>query len=574
MKEFIKGMDISFIPQYEEEGKTFANEDGLLMDPFGLAAEYGVNYIRLRIWNQPELVPESGGYCSLDHTIAMAKRIRKAGMGFLLDFHYSDWWADPANQKRPKAWEGLSVRETADALFQYTKDVLDRMKEEGVLPDIVQVGNEIRCGMLYPEGDTNHWENLARFINAGIRAVRAADPAIQVVIHLDQGGRIYYLKEWFEQAASHGVTDFDCIALSYYPFWHGDYAQLKEAMETLHQIFRKPILIAEAAHAWRKTENGFIGELQEKIAGFPLTPAGQEKVLRLVMSINDNLSDGAGMGVFYWEPLSFADSNDGGWGKNMSVLDDSGKAHQGIRSFRYQSGEIDPNAAARVYEPEPCTVSLGKKPVLPEMVKILKWNGETAMVPVCWESGNLETSSVKTVSCKGVADAFDETGNRLETSVTVKVYDPQVQTVNLLSNGGFTGGMSGWQVGFEQGEAVVEVREEPIDPFPLPPVPVLFVKNSGQMIGRIQSGASAEEDGTYCLKMKAVGDNTTGVKVSLSLSSSDREQQTEVFLQSSQWMEYEVALDAKAGEWLSVQIRMEAPPMEMKVREVSLTRMK
>ena len=144
MLDYYKGMDISFLQEYMEKGMKTYDLDGTQIDPLDLAKKHGVNAMRLRIWHTPENVPESGGYCSLERTIAMAKKIKQEGFDFLLDFHYSDWWADPGQQRKPKAWENLHGTELEEAVYTYTKKVLCALKEAGAMPDMVQIGNEIR----------------------------------------------------------------------------------------------------------------------------------------------------------------------------------------------------------------------------------------------------------------------------------------------------------------------------------------------------------------------------------------------------------------------------------------------
>lgn len=171
MFDFYRGVDISFLPQQEDAGIKVRNLDGGIMEPFALLKKYGVNAVRLRLWHTPEHISQARGYCSLSQTIAMARRIRAQGMSFMLDFHYSDFWADPAKQVKPRDWKALSGSALEDAVYVYTRDTLLTMEEEGVLPDIVQIGNEIRSGLLFPEGELPNWEGMVRLVNAGIRGL-------------------------------------------------------------------------------------------------------------------------------------------------------------------------------------------------------------------------------------------------------------------------------------------------------------------------------------------------------------------------------------------------------------------
>ena len=370
--EFQKGMDLSFIPELEDAGVQVKDFDGTVMDPLDLVQKYGVNSVRLRIWNAPEHVRESGGYCSYAHTLAMAKRIRAHGMSFMLDFHYSDFWADPGQQRKPKDWENLSFKELKEAVFSYTRDTLTALKEEDVLPDIVQIGNEIRSGLLFPDGELPDYTKMVQLVNAGIRGARAAagKDEMQVMIHLDQGGRYFYLKEWFDCSFEAGLEDFDLIGLSYYPFWHGTFTDLKETMTKLIQDYKKPIMVVETAHAWRKSAHGFIDEQQEKIAGFPATPAGQKQVLDLVANIVASLPDEMGQGIYYWEPICVPKDGEGGWSENMGLLEEKGTIMEGIRSFLFTRNDACPEKPAKIYEPEPMTVVKDEACGLPEMLPV------------------------------------------------------------------------------------------------------------------------------------------------------------------------------------------------------------
>lgn len=337
-REFMRGMDISSLPEMLEHGKKYFDFDGREKDPLVLIKENGANYIRLRVWNEPENVKESGGYCDPAKTVAFARRIKEMGFSLFLDFHYSDWWADPGKQNKPRSWEDLPLPELAQALYDFTKTVLQALDDAGAYPDMVQIGNEIRNGMLFPDGAAQNWPGLALLLNHGIRAVRdtRAGRNTPVVLHLDQGGRYCYFRDWFDEALAHGVTDFDVIGLSYYPFWHGTFYELASTMDNLAGRYKRPLVIAETAHAWRIAEDGIFGREQERIAGFPATPAAQRKVLELVMEITANVRDGMGLGVFYWEPLMLPVERSGGWAASMGLTDTEGRALEGLKAFSFK----------------------------------------------------------------------------------------------------------------------------------------------------------------------------------------------------------------------------------------------
>lgn len=451
MLDFYKGMDISLLPQLLEEGMQVRDMDGEAADAFELLEKYGVNAIRLRIWNQPENVRESGGYCSLDHTLQMAKKIAQHKMSFLLDFHYSDFWADPAHQKKPLAWEKLSRRELEEAVFAYTRDTLRALENQGTLPDMVQIGNEIRSGLLFPEGELPDYEGMVRLINAGIRGAReVSDPSrMQVMLHLDQGGRYDWLHRWFQGAYENGLLDFDVIGLSYYPFWHGTYLDLQSSMRRLLEDYHKPIIIAETAYAWRKSEKGFIDEEQIRIGGLPASPEGQLAELKTVMHLVAELPDNMGKGIYYWEPLCIPGENRGGWAENMGLLDYEGRLMPGILAFRQTREEME-------REPE------------------------------------------------GFCDLLERVKREDELNT-------EYSGENLLTNGDFLDFWKGWQT--ERSEDAVSVSLEEGEPGSISRT--LRVESPKNFTFLAEAAVSLPEAGSYLLTAEVKGVDTTGVDVRL-----------------------------------------------------------
>lgn len=334
MKKFFKGMDISSLPAYFDAGEHFYDEMGKECDPFDLLAANHVNSVRLRIWNQPELVPESKGYCDLAHTIEMAKKIKEHNMHFVLDFHYSDYWADPGQQRKPKAWEDLSFSELVDAVYTFTFQTLSVLREEGCLPDMVQVGNEIRSGLLFPDGAVPHYENIATLLNAGIEACRDISKDITVMIHLDQGGRFYYLKEWFDAVFAAGLHTIDAIGISFYSFWHGTFMDLRDSMQQLIDTYHLPVYVVETAHPWRICSTGHVFEDIMKTAGLPAGIKEQRRSLELVMQIAASVSGELDSGVYYWEPLCIPGHGHGSWDENMGMLDLDGQILPSFHVYR------------------------------------------------------------------------------------------------------------------------------------------------------------------------------------------------------------------------------------------------
>jgi arabinogalactan endo-1,4-beta-galactosidase len=241
----ILGADISFLPQLESTGRKFY-DNGVQKDVIQLLKDRGFNYIRLRIFNNP--AADSGyskkGFCDLDNTQKMALRIKAAGMGFLLDFHYSDNWADPGKQHKPAAWKAAGFQQLQDSLRTFTKNTLLALKKQGTLPDMVQVGNEINHGMLWPDGNTKHMDTLAAFFKAGIQGVKDVDKSIKIMLHIACGGQNGESRYFIDNMLKRGVK-FDIIGESYYPEWHHTPDSLKRNLTDLSARYKQDVIVAE-----------------------------------------------------------------------------------------------------------------------------------------------------------------------------------------------------------------------------------------------------------------------------------------------------------------------------------------
>jgi len=214
---FAKGADISWLPQMEATGYKFFNDNGIKKDCFKIPKDHGINSIRLRTFVNPS-DDKASGHCSKDETVAMALRAQKWGMRVMINFHYSDSWADPSKQRKPKAWEGHDFPTLLNDIYSYTFDVMTALKTAGIIPEWVQVGNETPGGMIYPEGSTDNWPQLAQLINKGYDAIKAVCPQSKVILHVDQGNNNDRFRWWFDAAKANGAK-YDMIGLSYYPFW-------------------------------------------------------------------------------------------------------------------------------------------------------------------------------------------------------------------------------------------------------------------------------------------------------------------------------------------------------------------
>jgi arabinogalactan endo-1,4-beta-galactosidase len=292
-QDYAIGADISFARQAEQQGVVF-KENGVVTPVLEILKAHGYNWVRLRLFHAPTDLPNN-----LDYTIASAKAAKKLGFHILLDLHYSDTWADPAKQFTPKAWVGLSHEQLVKAVFAYTRDTIAALRSADVLPDIVQIGNEVISGMLWPDGRLpDNWDHFAALLKAGIAGVAAgADdgPHPRIMIHIDRGGDVEGTKYFFDKLNSYHVP-FDVIGQSYYPWWHGSLNDLRDNLRFMAKTYKKNIFVVETAYSWKPTE--YIN----KKAPFPETPEGQKQFLAAVNRVVQETPGGLGKGIFWWEP--------------------------------------------------------------------------------------------------------------------------------------------------------------------------------------------------------------------------------------------------------------------------------
>src|SRR5688500_12217043 len=257
-KQFIAGADISMLPEIEKAGGTFASRDGVRGDALKILRDGGCNLFRVRLFVDPDDEFNNRNYGAtqdLEYVVALAKRIKATGAQFLLDIHYSDTWADPGKQHKPAAWRELEFDALERKVHEYTASVMNALADAGATPHMVQIGNEIAGGMLWPDGkvldtpqevELRQWARFARLLNAGSRAVREASKTsgtpIRVVIHIHGGGKPGLPKWFFGKLKPHNV-DFDVVALSFYPAWDDALPALKQNLADVATIFDKDILI-------------------------------------------------------------------------------------------------------------------------------------------------------------------------------------------------------------------------------------------------------------------------------------------------------------------------------------------
>lgn len=323
---FIKGADVGWLPQMEATGYKFYNKDGKEEDCLKILKSYGINAVRLRTFVDPSNNPQSG-HCSKDETVAMAVRAKKEGMKVMINFHYSDSWADPAKQVKPKAWVNLNFTDLKKTLFDYTFDVISALKNAGVEPEWVQIGNEITPGLLLPEGDSGkNFPQLVELLNSGYEAVKKASPNSKVILHVDQGNNNARFRWWFDEAKKNNAK-YDIIGMSYYPYWlegKPDYkTNIEDLAFNLNDMVRrygKEVMVVEVGG-----EDGQDSSLSAEVnaAKIQNTHDLVAATIQKVKAVPDN----KGLGVFYWEPQGarswshYALSAWGNDGKPTKIMD-------------------------------------------------------------------------------------------------------------------------------------------------------------------------------------------------------------------------------------------------------------
>ncbi|NMO94386.1 glycosyl hydrolase 53 family protein [Paenibacillus lemnae] len=335
-EDFIRGVDISTLTAIEDNGGRYYDSNGVERDLLDILKDRGVNYVRLRVWNDPNMTNFHGDqyYNNKDDVIRLGKRVKQKGMNLLVDFHYSDEWAHPGQQIKPKAWKNFTHDELKDALQAYTTEVIQGLKDAGAMPDMVQIGNEINSGLLNDKNSVPDFDKTADYITSGVAGVRAVSGSedVKIMIHLAEGGR-YDTFNWFFSELKSRHVEYDIIGLSYYPFWHGTFADIQNTMDRMSSEYGKEVIIAETSYPF-SFKNGdahanVLGSTAQLIGGatFPATVQGQFDATKAVMDALADVPDGKGLGFFYWEPAWIA--------ANVGWIDSEGDAWENQAMFNY-----------------------------------------------------------------------------------------------------------------------------------------------------------------------------------------------------------------------------------------------
>lgn len=299
--DFIMGMDISSVISEEESGVKYYNFDGKEQDIFQTVSENGVNYIRVRIWNDPWDASGNsygGGHNDLATAVKIGKRATANNMKLLVDFHYSDFWADPAKQMIPKAWEGLTVEERSQKLYEYTRDSLKTLRNEGIAVGMVQVGNETNgylCG-------SKIWADIASYMASGSKAVREVYPEALVALHFTNPEKTTNMLNYGSKLKYYNV-DYDVFGTSYYPYWHGTLDNLANVLNQISDTYNKKTMVMETSYAFTYDDTDFWGNTSPNstdVKDYQISVAGQANHMRNLTDTMVNKVK-AGIGVCYWE---------------------------------------------------------------------------------------------------------------------------------------------------------------------------------------------------------------------------------------------------------------------------------
>lgn len=303
--DYCFGLDVSFVKQREDNGEKYMDSDSIVKPCLQIFREHGYNWGRIMICNEPtsSRLPQD-----LKYVISAAQDLKRSGYRFLLDYMFSNGWANPMVQPTPSQWKGLSHRERVNAVYKYLSETMTALKNAGVLPDMVQVGNEIGNGFLWPDGrirydslNLSKWKNFTEYLAAAIKAVREVadnEHKVRIMLHVDHGGDIPMTNTFFNKMREYKI-DYDVIGFSFYPWSHGTLMDLRDNLNFAAKEYGKEIIVVETGYYWRSS-NYF----RKNATPFPETPEGQKEWLKSVNEIVLGIPGGLGRGVFWWEPMS------------------------------------------------------------------------------------------------------------------------------------------------------------------------------------------------------------------------------------------------------------------------------
>ncbi|MCU0377408.1 MAG: arabinogalactan endo-1,4-beta-galactosidase [Bacteroidales bacterium] len=347
-EKFSMGADLSYVNQILDFGGLY-RDSGKVTDPYIIFRKYGANTVRFRLWHNPQWTrevytpPIASMYNDYNDVKRGIQAAKSRGMAVSLDFHYSDFWADPGRQQLPAAWAGLSLQILRDSIYNYTLKTLDNLETAGIMPEYVQVGNEINPGFLLPQGD--RWAKKADFVyllNGAIKAVRDAAVSSSVkpriIVHIAQPENAIY---WFEGMAAAGLTDYDIAGISYYYIWSTvSIDSVSDYVADIKTLTGKEVMVVETAYPWTLNNadnyNNILATDKLTVA-YPANQTGQYNYL---VKLTQEIIDGGGIGIHYWEPAWITSEMRDSWGKGSSwdcntLFDFTGNVIRGMDYMTY-----------------------------------------------------------------------------------------------------------------------------------------------------------------------------------------------------------------------------------------------
>lgn len=476
-KDFIMGMDASCVPALEASGVKYYDYDGTEKDVYQILSENGINYIRVRVWNDPfdkEGNGYGGGNCDIENAIAIGKRATAYGMKLLVNFHYSDFWADPAKQQVPKAWKGMNIDEKSEALYQYTKECLKKLVDAGVDVGMVQIGNETNGSMCGENSSAlGGWKKIMQLMSAGSKAVREVCPKALVAVHFANPEKVTNFESYSKNLDYYQV-DYDVFASSYYPFWHGTLDNLAQVLSKIAETYDKKVMVAETSYAYTAEDTDFngntIGEGGGIVKNYPFTQQGQANLVRDVIDTVVNKTTN-GIGVFYWEGTWISVGTDSyeenavlwekygsGWAsshaaeydpddagkwyggcavENQAFFDANGNVTEALKVFGLvRKGNTVENRADAV-EDVNLIIDLNGDIALPKTVNAVMLDNSKQEIDVQWHNVDLnamKNGGVAKYTIEGTAGGMN-----------ARCYVSMVN-YNFLENWSFEEGESGWKV--------------------------------------------------------------------------------------------------------------------------------
>ena len=471
--DFILGMDASSVIAEEQSGVKYYNFDGEEQDVFKTLAENGINYIRVRVWNNPYDKwgnGYGGGNNDIDKAVEIGKRATKYGMKLLVNFHYSDFWADPAKQMAPKAWKGMDIETKKQALYEYTRDSLKKLKDAKVDVGMVQIGNETNGKMC---GEKT-WMKIYYLMQQGSRAIREVFPKALVAVHFANPEKVTNYENYASKLKYYNL-DYDVFASSYYPYWHGTLENLSAVLSNIANTYNKKVMVMETSYAYTGTDTDFhgntIGDGSVVTKNYPYTVQGQANSVRNVIDTIAHTQNG--IGVVYWEgtwisvgtssweensekwekygsgwAASYADEYDpddagkyyGGCAvDNQAFFDATGKPLESLRVFNLVRFGNEVELKADAIEDVNLIVDLNGTIVLPEKVNAIMTDDSKQSIDVTW---NVTDAQLEAMYSGGVAK-YEVTGTA--GGMTAHCYISMVE-YNFIKNYSFEEGETGWTI--------------------------------------------------------------------------------------------------------------------------------